>query len=185
MDNVIVSFNDITEEKEFELAQDSYKWSWKSIHSPLDMMFSYMIYIIPVFSGGLWLMSLFTDMDYYWLYVCAGSLVALFISGVLKAYIFTPICDRYGSDLCDRPNGYNRYGMPSGHVMQAAYTALFMYFVVPRLFNAILAVMFISYMAYTRVIVFQMHTLSQTVLGLIFGGLQAYMSSNMYLLGVQ
>ena len=151
--------------------------------SSLDLFFGYAVHILPIASAALWLITLLVPSFHTYsrlcLYLFIGTLIAI-VSSITLKQICTYICDACDSTICARPNGYDNYGMPSGHTQLAVFFAVFIALVYPNLATVTAAILFSVYMGYTRVIVFNMHTTSQVIAGAVVGIAQAYATYLVY-----
>jgi len=150
--------------------------------NPIDNFMAESVNIIPASCFFLWMLSslFFRRQMRFWGYMATGSVLAIVSSIMLKGTA-TYACDSYHLAFCARPNGYDNYGMPSGHTQLAVFVTTFLVFIHPDEMTHLFAVVFSGYMAYTRIIVFHMHTPLQVMAGGFVGYLQALITASYYI----
>jgi len=163
--------------------QSSEDMFWNStMYNPIDRFFGNSVVILPVWFIWIWLMSImfFRRNSRFWKYMVLGCGFSLLSSMGMKT-VFTIGCQMLSLDICNRPNGFDMYGMPSGHMQLAVFSTFFPYIVYLNEILLIISICFTFYMAYTRIVVFHMHTLLQVVIGWGFGMYQSLLTGNLYL----
>jgi hypothetical protein len=149
--------------------------------NPVDNFMAESVNIIPTSCFFLWMISSLFFRRYmrFWGHMATGSILAIASSVVLKGTA-TYGCDSYHLTLCARPNGYDNYGMPSGHTQMAVFVTSFLALIHPDELTHVFAATFSAYMAYTRIYVFHMHTPLQVLAGGLVGYTQALITARYY-----
>ena len=151
-------------------------------NNPVDNAFAEAVNTIPLTCFTLWMLSTVFARPHmrFWRYMSIGTAFAIVSSIMLKGTA-TYGCDSYRLTLCARPNGFDNYGMPSGHTQLAVFSTLFPFLIFPDGYTLLLAVSFSTYMGYTRVAVFHMHTVLQVLAGAVVGIVQSAITAHLYL----
>lgn len=118
-----------------------------SKHGYLDVFFSHLIWLIPISGHILWL----NGFSVFWLFIWTGSILAVIFNRIIRLNIST-------------------------HVHMLTFNWLFIWYVHPHIISSAVGIVTITYMAYTRVIVFVVHSWIQVLVGAMLGAVQAYIA---------